>query len=110
MLALALALADWWRLRCRRGVIPRVIDALFERLKLSDDDRPRTVRASYIELYREDIRDLLNPDTPAKVCRAAARPVVAEFPASATVPVTPTGRVVVLSPRTDDQHQGGTQW
>ncbi len=49
-------------------MIPRVIDELFHRLSSERDGRRRTVRASYIELYREDIRDLLAPETPAKVC------------------------------------------
>jgi hypothetical protein len=28
---------------------------------------PFTVRASFVELYREDVRDLLRPETPSKV-------------------------------------------
>lgn len=52
--------------RGRRGVIPRVIEALYRRLE-EEDAAGATVRASYIELYREDIRDLLSPGTPSKV-------------------------------------------
>ena len=53
----------------RRGVIPRVIDALYDRVARAGDlTQPLwTVRASYIELYREDVRDLLAPDTLPKV-------------------------------------------
>ena len=53
----------------RRGVIPRVIDAVYDRVGRAGDlsDSLWSVRASYIELYREDVRDLLAPDTPPKV-------------------------------------------
>jgi hypothetical protein len=53
----------------RRGVIPRVIDAVYDRVGRVGDLSGAlwSVRASYIELYREDVRDLLAPDTPPKV-------------------------------------------
>jgi len=54
-----------------RGVAPRTIEAVFERLGCLDTQRFRTsVRASLVELYRNDLRDLLAPSTSS---RRAAR-------------------------------------
>lgn len=60
--------------RCRQGVIPRVVREVFDRV---DGAEPVTlpsgvqvpsvaVRASFVELYREEIRDLLHPETPSR--------------------------------------------
>lgn len=40
------------------GIIPRVLYALFNKL----EDRESTVKCSFIELYNEELRDLLSPD------------------------------------------------
>lgn len=42
------------------GIIPRVLNALFR--KLEDDDTESAVRCSFIELYNEELRDLLSAD------------------------------------------------
>eukprot|EP00656_Telonema_subtile_P014310 TRINITY_DN17318_c0_g1_i2.p1 TRINITY_DN17318_c0_g1~~TRINITY_DN17318_c0_g1_i2.p1 ORF type:complete len:525 (+),score=114.12 TRINITY_DN17318_c0_g1_i2:254-1828(+) len=47
------------------GMIPRVIRELFE--MVSTCDAPAcNIRASYLEIYNEEVRDLLHPDTPSK--------------------------------------------
>ncbi len=73
--AVVVVVLSWCWLRDSRGVIPRVIDAVYDRASRAGDlTSPLwVVRASYLELYREDIRDLLAPDTPPKVWRPRAR-------------------------------------
>lgn len=47
------------------GIIPRVLQALFN--KLDADAIENCVRCSFIELYNEELRDLLSPDENAKL-------------------------------------------
>ncbi|KAG7293444.1 hypothetical protein NEMBOFW57_003495 [Staphylotrichum longicolle] len=47
------------------GIIPRVLQALFNKLEL--DERENSVRCSFIELYNEELRDLLSSDDSAKL-------------------------------------------
>jgi len=47
------------------GIIPRVLQSLFNKLEMDDTDS--TVRCSFIELYNEELRDLLSPDDAAKL-------------------------------------------
>lgn len=43
------------------GIIPRTVDAIFQSIAQADEDIVFTVRASYVEIYLERIRDLLDP-------------------------------------------------
>lgn len=45
------------------GIIPRVLYSLFSKL----EDRESTVKCSFIELYNEELRDLLSPDDKANL-------------------------------------------
>lgn len=47
------------------GIIPRVLQAVFN--KLDADGAEHCVRCSFIELYNEELRDLLTPDENAKL-------------------------------------------
>lgn len=47
------------------GIIPRVLQSLFN--KLDADGTENCVRCSFIELYNEELRDLLTPDENAKL-------------------------------------------
>ncbi|EHL01884.1 putative Kinesin-like protein bimC [Glarea lozoyensis 74030] len=47
------------------GIIPRALHALFNKLEL--DDAECSVKCSFIELYNEELRDLLSPDDNAKL-------------------------------------------
>lgn len=47
------------------GIIPRVLQSLFN--KLEADGTENCVRCSFIELYNEELRDLLTPDENAKL-------------------------------------------
>ena len=47
------------------GIIPRVLQQLFNKLKI--DDREHLVKCSFIELYNEELRDLLSVDENAKL-------------------------------------------
>ena len=44
-----------------RGVIPRIIDDIFETMLSAPSTLEFTVRASYMELYLERINDLIDP-------------------------------------------------
>ncbi|KAL8348150.1 hypothetical protein RB598_001458 [Gaeumannomyces tritici] len=47
------------------GIIPRVLQALFNKLEAEESDN--CVRCSFIELYNEELRDLLSADDGAKL-------------------------------------------
>jgi kinesin family member 11 len=47
------------------GIIPRVLQSLFNKLEI--DDTENCVRCSFIELYNEELRDLLSADEGAKL-------------------------------------------
>ena len=57
-----------------RGIIPRVASSVFE--KMSDLEATYTVvcKVSYFELYKEDIRDLLKPETSSKLLQVREQP------------------------------------
>lgn len=44
-----------------RGAIPRIVDMIFDMIIESSSDIEYTVRVSYMEIYMERIKDLLNP-------------------------------------------------
>jgi len=44
-----------------RGIIPRVCYSIFQRIYDSDDSTEFTVKVSYVEIYMERLRDLLDP-------------------------------------------------
>jgi hypothetical protein len=46
-----------------RGIIPRSFDHIFENVEASSDTSEFLVRASYCEIYNENVRDLLSSDT-----------------------------------------------
>ncbi|XP_037388054.1 kinesin-like protein KIF17 isoform X2 [Pygocentrus nattereri] len=50
----------------QRGVIPRAFEHIFETIQCSEDTK-FLVRASYLEIYKEEIRDLLGKDTKQKL-------------------------------------------
>lgn len=47
------------------GIIPRVLHALFD--KIDGEDSENSVKVSFIELYNEELRDLLSADDSAKL-------------------------------------------
>ena len=47
------------------GIIPRALHALFNKLEI--DDAESSVKCSFIELYNEELRDLISPDDSAKL-------------------------------------------
>lgn len=50
------------------GIIPRILFALFKRLKENEDSQDESsVKLSYIELYNEELKDLLAVDSDKKV-------------------------------------------
>ncbi|XP_037541862.1 kinesin-like protein KIF3C [Nematolebias whitei] len=46
----------------KQGVIPNAFDHIFTHISRSQSDKQYLVRASYLEIYREEIRDLLDPN------------------------------------------------
>ena len=50
----------------QRGIIPRAFEHIFETIQVSEDSK-FLVHASYLEIYNEEIRDLLGKDHKAKL-------------------------------------------
>lgn len=50
-----------------RGIIPQSFEHIFARIAEGSKDARYLIRASYLEVYNEDIRDLLNPKNTAKL-------------------------------------------
>ncbi|XP_044025539.1 kinesin-like protein KIF3C isoform X2 [Siniperca chuatsi] len=46
----------------KRGVIPNAFDHIFTHISRSQSDKQYLVRASYLEIYLEEVRDLLSPN------------------------------------------------
>uniref|UniRef100_A0A3Q2TG52 Kinesin-like protein n=1 Tax=Fundulus heteroclitus TaxID=8078 RepID=A0A3Q2TG52_FUNHE len=46
----------------KQGVIPNAFDHIFTHISRSQSDKQYLVRASYLEIYREEVRDLLDPN------------------------------------------------
>ncbi|XP_036725919.1 kinesin-like protein KIF17 isoform X2 [Balaenoptera musculus] len=51
---------------CQRGIIPRAFEHIFESVQCAENTK-FLVRASYLEIYNEDVRDLLGTDTKQKL-------------------------------------------
>ena len=48
------------------GIIPRVCRHIFAKKEELEAEADITVKVAYIEIYNEEVRDLLNPTTPSK--------------------------------------------
>jgi kinesin family protein 5 len=44
-----------------KGIIPRMVGGIFNRIETAPEDIEFTVKVSMIEIYNEKIRDLLDP-------------------------------------------------
>jgi len=44
-----------------RGIIPRMVGGIFNKIESAPEDIEFTVKVSMIEIYNEKIRDLLDP-------------------------------------------------
>ncbi|KAG8506658.1 Kinesin-like protein KIF17, partial [Galemys pyrenaicus] len=51
---------------CQKGIIPRAFEHVFESVQCAENTK-FLVRASYLEIYNEDVRDLLGADTKQKL-------------------------------------------
>ena len=54
----------------QRGIIPRVIQSVFEGIRERESQNPNStyrVRVQFLEIYGEDIRDLLDPASSSKI-------------------------------------------
>merc|ERR1719277_1890504 len=46
----------------QQGIVPRAVQQIFDHIASgADDDTEFTLRCSFLEVYREQMRDLLNP-------------------------------------------------
>uniref|UniRef100_A0A671M226 Kinesin motor domain-containing protein n=1 Tax=Sinocyclocheilus anshuiensis TaxID=1608454 RepID=A0A671M226_9TELE len=50
----------------QRGIIPRAFEHIFETIQCAENTK-FLVRASYLEIYKEEIRDLLGKETKQKM-------------------------------------------
>ncbi|XP_063686306.1 kinesin-like protein KIF17 isoform X2 [Bolinopsis microptera] len=51
----------------QRGIIPRAFEHIFEQIDVDEADTKYLVQASYLEIYNEEIRDLLGKDVKQKL-------------------------------------------
>ncbi|OWK12627.1 hypothetical protein Celaphus_00014730 [Cervus elaphus hippelaphus] len=58
---------------CQRGIIPRAFEHVFESVQCAENTK-FLVRASYLEIYNEDVRDLLGTDAKQKLEVGWVRP------------------------------------
>jgi hypothetical protein len=49
------------------GIIPRAVRYLFELIRTEHADKAINIRVSYLEIYNEEIRDLLHPEVQSRV-------------------------------------------
>ena len=47
----------------QRGIIPRAFEHIFEQIDVDEAETKYLVQASYLEIYNEEIRDLLGGET-----------------------------------------------
>ena len=60
--------ASWPPLACSlRRITPRIVDSVFQAIENSEDTLEFTIRMSYLEIYNERVRDLLNPESGASL-------------------------------------------
>ena len=57
-----------------RGIIPRVASSVFEKIANLEATYTVICKVSYFELYKEDIRDLLKPETSSKLLQVREQP------------------------------------
>ena len=50
-----------------RGIIPNSFDHIFENIKIAPENMEYLVRCCYLEIYNEDIRDLLSKNSKEKL-------------------------------------------
>src|SRR4051812_34551017 len=44
-----------------RGIIPRLVEDIFNAIDDSDEWMQFTIKTSYVEIYQEKVKDLINP-------------------------------------------------
>ena len=65
------------------GIIPRVVDHIFSVIRAEESRAEFLVRVSFLEIYQENLRDLLQPGTPSLPLRWwHLRPVLQSLSAS----------------------------
>lgn len=63
-----------------KGIIPRLCDALFEKIKsIQSDDLSFKVEVSYMEIYNEKVHDLLDPKTNKQSLRVREHNVLGPY-------------------------------
>ena len=48
------------------GIIPRAVSHIFDRVQAGSVTEDCTLRVSYLEIYNEEVKDLLHPRSPSK--------------------------------------------
>ncbi|XP_022856590.1 kinesin-like protein KIN-4A, partial [Olea europaea var. sylvestris] len=52
---------------CHTGLIPKVMDALFSKIETLKHDIEFQLHVSFIEIHKEEVRDLLDPSSASKL-------------------------------------------
>ncbi|KAL1310182.1 kinesin-like protein KIN-4C isoform X1 [Arachis ipaensis] len=58
------------------GIIPRVLESIFEKVKEAKDSMEFLIRVSFIEIFKEEVFDLLDPNSSRGEATSASKPVV----------------------------------
>lgn len=62
-----------------RGIIPRSCSQIFQYIERDTEGIEFTIKCSFLEIYRETLRDLLNPSGELLKLRESSRGVYVEF-------------------------------
>ncbi|KAJ3330077.1 hypothetical protein HDU76_006471 [Blyttiomyces sp. JEL0837] len=92
------------------GIIPQAIDDVFSYIREQTEDREYLLRVSYLEIYNEQIRDLLNPDQKDLRIHEDRKRGVYVSPLKEEIVTTPKQVMKVIQKGELNRHFGSTDY